>query len=317
MKRENGYIDISSIVGLDKEKYQGECGFNALLIDIISSPSGVLVKQEDNKQLVFRFKYNDEVYYFKYDCIDDGYSELFFEEICKELDIPCISYDLACIGQFYGVISKDYKIPGAKYISGKALLKNNSNSKKIETIKDLWQMNTLDMIWDSLECRYQSREDKEQIVADLMNKIVKMFIVDLLLGSADRHLENWEIIEYQDGKVDLQPAFDNGRMLRTSPEYLKPCMQVETEEMEQLNPYLLNNVTKFCKRSSKEFVDILINSLWVLEEENVRKVIERIEEKTGCLMPGVTMVGLIKATNVYLEFFKDTLGIYEIPKEGR
>ncbi len=169
-----------------------------------------MLKYELGKWFGFSFEYNDETYFFSFDGRSEEISSLIVEEICKDLEVPCVSYDLAKIGNLRGLVSKNFKKQNAKYILGKDILVD-AYIKDISYNEELLLYNNLEDIWAALEERYSAREDMPAIVEKLMNRIVDMFLIDILTGQADRGPNNWMIVEYDDGSVDLQPLFDNVR----------------------------------------------------------------------------------------------------------
>jgi len=112
MKRDNGFIILDNILNIDSTK-----NFIELYNSLSENPNIHIVKHcySPYEQLVFYFIYHGEKYYFKYDSFAPAYNELIAEEIASDLNIPHLHYDLASIGQFQGVLSKDYKKEDAKY----------------------------------------------------------------------------------------------------------------------------------------------------------------------------------------------------------
>lgn len=51
--------------------------------------------------------------------------------------------------------------------------------------------------------------DKQEII----DRFWDMFLVDCLIGNPDRHLDNWGIVQYNDGHTEFSPIFDCGSCL--------------------------------------------------------------------------------------------------------
>lgn len=317
MERINGYIDLCKILGIESKNYlENEETFKELTTKIISLPTG-LVKVTRMEQLVFRFSLDGEEYYFKFDAYANSYNELLFEEICRDLNIPSISYDLAILGDLKGVVSKNFKQKGAKYISGKEILQILPGFK-CQTTLECINENALDNIWAALEYRYQNHPNRVMVVQDIMRKIVKMFILDILTGGGDRNFNNWMIVEYNDGTVDLQPLFDNIRIFIADPDTVRLSMVTETVESEfNKNRLLQECLISFLTHSSEEFVQLFKSSLWVLRKENIENIIKRIEEKTKTPMPKGLVINYKKRAKEYLRFFDKILTFKETPQRKK
>lgn len=292
MKRINGYIDLCSLIGIEDCNYLDDPkSFDKLSKDIIKSDSAVITKYDCGKNLNFYFFYNGIKYYFKYDLIGNPYNELIVNEICKKLGIACVSYDLACLGNILGVISKDFKKSGCKYISGYEIIKNCyqkdvEGSNKEESVLYYIHRNSLEGIWHALEYRYKNHPKRAEIVKNIMNDIVKMFIVDILVGQVDRHLNNWYIVEDELGNAFLQPLFDDNRMLLKDPVMSSGLMSVENSNNLGFSNYYEEEIEDFLRDSSIEFIALLKEYLKVLEDSSIDEIIKNIEIKTGHAIPG-------------------------------
>ncbi len=168
----------------------------------------------------------------------------------------------------------------------------------------------LEDIWIALEKRYEKRENRDEIVKKLMEKIVDMFIFDILTGNPDRHMDNWIIVEYPSGKVDLQPLFDNARAFFNFPYLTKLGLPISKGESDfQPIITLEENLYLFLKVSSKEFVHRIYDSLWVLSEKNDINIIERIERKVKGPIPNeIKSIYKIK-WETYLDYFQEELNV--------
>lgn len=281
MKRIDGFIDIDELLKLKIPEMLRFERYEKLIERLKNVPNFNVVKSEtnyhyDNPLFVLRFEINGRLYYFKQDLASIPYYELVAEEIAHDLNLKCVSYDLAKLGRYNGVISENFKQDGAKYIMGEKLLKDfyKHNSFSLNSHNNL--MN----IWHVLETRYKDRNNMQEIVQNLMNGLVKLLIFDMITGQNDRHCGNWGIVEYQDGRVELQPIFDNSRMFLKLPSSHR--LELTTEDD---NYYLEDVLTNLYNVSTDEVKSFLLGSLWVINEDNIDNIIRRVEKKIACDMP--------------------------------
>lgn len=306
MIRKEGYIDIGKMleeIGVDTTSYYSIC----------KNPNVKLIGD-----ILFSFKYYEETYFFKTknDISINPYNELLVEELAKDFGIPCIEYDLAILGNDRGVLSKNFKRENINYISGRDILKKKIEYYDSNLDDDLFKVsrstrNSLDDIWDNLEIRYQFYLNKREIISHLMKQIVNIYLFDIISCQMDRHYENWEIME-SDNEINIAPIYDNERVLVYIDGSQVVNLGVDTTRM--YFEYLWDSIKKFQKVSSGEFTDIIKDKLWIISEENLYKVFERIEKKTGYPMPE-------KRKNFYLTNYQEhknrleqVLGIEDIKK---
>lgn len=287
MQRIDGFIDIGEILNIDSQ----DILYFEQLLKILKEHNKVkVVKVYDACQLVFSFKWNGEDYFFKYDSKFSPFNELVFDEICSDLNIECINYDLAIIGNFKGLISKSFVKKEAKIITGETILGDYYKDPDVQKMiqKDisadlsLFCFNTFQDIWPALDYRYRNRVDKEQVVQYLMENLVKMFLVDSLVGQVDRHEENWQVLECSNGDVKFHPLFDNIRILSM---HFPPLSESSFKVTSYKEYFLAENLREFIKISSQEFIDELANMLWVIKEDNLENIFERISKKIQYPMP--------------------------------
>ena len=290
MKGIKGYIDLNDLLNIKKGEKNSP---SELLKKILkSNTSAIARKVKNTNSFIFSFLYDKKEYFFKFDPTDSdtSYNELMAYHIANDLGLNCINYDLATIDGYNGVISKNYKEKGVKYISGYEILTN-----KFGCDATMWGKTTLEEIWLALEEYYKNKPNMQEIVATLMDEIVKMFLFDELVGQRDRHTKNWEIAEYPNGEIKLCPIFDNSRFLNCDIFDLKPLIKVDDNfEKNMYNDIMLGH---FLDISSSEYLDLLSSYLWVIREENINKIISQIEKETGFPMP-------VALKNKYQEHFK-------------
>lgn len=284
IKRLNGFINVDELLK--------EIGIKDTSISSLKFESRIKrIGNFYDEYIHFSFDYNGENYFYKYNKGVLLYNELVAEEIAKDFNIPCVSYDLAILNGFKGVISRNYKKNNVKYINALTLLENSFNGY-YEIDLDLDKYNNLDSIWTFLDYCYKDRENKLDITHHLMKQIVNMFLFDILSCQYDRHLLNWEIMEEQDN-INTSLLFDNERILKYTGDDATVSMSISEVEDENLWEAL----QKFQYLSSDEFSNLMSQKLWIISEENLIKIFERIEKKTKHFMPK-------EYKNFYLDRYK-------------
>lgn len=58
-------------------------------------------------------------------------------------------------------------------------------------------------------------------------------------------------------------------------------VDINDDDLTEKEDLLYKSLESFQKVSNENYVDIIKNKLWVIGEENLNKVFERIEKKTG------------------------------------
>ncbi len=311
LQRNEGFINIDEILGLPFIT-----SFEELLENLKNNKNVNIIKNSNNPdrgvQLVFSFKYKEEEYFYKYDYAREPfkvspYNELVAGEIAEDLFIPHVDYDLAVVGGFKGAISKNFRRNNVKYLSGKEFLSNNHPLGSQEETSTL---NNLEDIRIALEECYGRNPDYQNKVTEFMKKVVNMFIFDLLTGQTDRGYSNWWVVEYPDGKLDLQPLFDNMRILvlhhylatERYPEVSKLLLRFNRD----ISRFFEDNLEAFLEYSDEEYVNLFYNSLWVISQENIQKIFTRIEKKCGYPMPEKLKQFYLKEFDVQLNFLTET-----------
>ena len=230
-------------------------------------------KMLDDKMQHIIFYIDGVKYYFKHiNDKKDIYSELIAEELAKDFGIDCAHYDLANYRGLKGVISEDF-IKDDKYISLNDIV--NDYYGKEETAN---AHNNLIDIWSALDFRYKD----ENISNELMEEIVNMFIFDVLVAQGDRHLNNYGILE-NETEIKIAPLFDNTYILSDLVINhgwfslgVDKDQNIYADDFDDSKDKIL---VKFLKESSSEYMDLLESKLWIISEENIDKVLKRVEDK--------------------------------------
>lgn len=276
MTRKEGFIEV--------DKMLQEAGIDTTGFDTILASPLVHIIKDNTTGIHFSFKYEGETYFYKHSfyiknglkIVINSYNELVAEELSKDFGISCIDYDLAILNSNQGVLSKNYKQEGIIYISGNELLQefvNNAHGRRY---------NTLENIWDALEYHYQNHQNKRAIISGLMKQIVNIYLYDIITCQIDRHSKNWEIMEKEDNR-NIASLYDNSMILESKEENAVVSLGIDFIWADYES--LWESIKQFQKVSSEEFTNIIKEKLWIISEENLNKVFERIEAKTGYPMP--------------------------------
>lgn len=213
-------------------------------------------------------------YYFKIIySVKDIYNELISEEIAKDFNIPCVHYDLADYNGMIGVICENFMKNNDTYIPMSRILDDTFSN-----LNNTSYHNNLTDIWTAIDKRYKNQKITEKIV----NQVVNVFIYDILIANIDRHSDNFGIIENGEN-VSLTPLFDNEKILsELSLLYGGYSLGVDEEDhkffeidLEPEEKYLM----KFLNVSSNEYKELLKSKLWIIDEDNIERIFERIEDR--------------------------------------
>lgn len=275
MRRIEGFIDVDKMlkdVNADAEEVS-----QALTKDdaSLADDDFMQILYSAKNYVLFKFDYYDETYYYKCNSYYLPYNELVANELARDFGFPVVEYDLAILGGKRGVISKNFRKEDATYISGEKLLLscgyNDANN------------NNLEDIWYALENRYENHSNKREIVEKLMNRVVSLFIFDILICQDDRHSSNWEIEEHGND-IDIAPIYDNESMLSKSGNYAFLSLSIDREH-NKLSSNIRKNLELFQQISDKSFTNLIKDKIQIISDENLESVFKRVEDKIGYSMP--------------------------------
>lgn len=267
MKRIEGFVNIDEMLR--------DIGLNT--IDIYDKKENDLIKYGiiGVSKIAFSFNYNNDEFFYKYKNNIIPYNELIANELLKDFNLPHIEYDLATFGTKKGVISKNYKNNNFNYIYGEEILLNFWNDDRY-----IEEHNNLDDIWDALEYRYHNYENKREIISHLMNRIVQIYIFDIITCQSDRHSQNWEIME-SENLIDIAPIYDNERIFLSNGKSAFISLTMNDD----FNQNILSSIKDFKQVSSEKYANLIREKLWIISDENLHSIFERIENKTEYPMP--------------------------------
>lgn len=137
------------------------------------------------------------------------YAELIFEELAKQVDIPCAHYDLVKYKCKNGVLSQNVINENESLVLMNDLL---NCSKREHDIGDDQNIHVEDAI-NAFHTFYEEYNDfSKEDFKKMSNDFINMTIFDIYTMSTDRHAENMGIIFSVEGNKSsarLAPMFDN------------------------------------------------------------------------------------------------------------
>ena len=248
------------------EKYRNEDGF--IDINSLIEMESTKIKYLNRVKTKFCLTINEGRYFFKpVKHREYLYRELIAEELAKDFNIPCAHYDIAVFNDFTGVISKD-------------IFKKYDNHFYLSQLLITEKYNNLEDIWDMLLLSYRD----ESIVEKLMKQLVDIFMFDVLIGNTDRHSENMELLENENG-VNFSPIYDNLFMLKVDAmKYGIYSLTVDRDDTESKIRHDENSnlLYRFLNVSDRSYEEIFKSKLWIISEENISKAISRVEKRIKC-----------------------------------
>lgn len=167
------------------------------------------VSPEDLEQLGtkekfwFNFKGGNVRWLFKYSRENTGehWSEKVAEELCKELGIPHVKYEMAQMNERYGIVSPNVIPEQCRMVMGNEVLHKDSPSTYPEPVKDTQQFvrikeHTVQRVLGCFDIsKISPPKDWDSI--DGLNAgdvFCGYLMLDALISNQDRHHENWAIV---------------------------------------------------------------------------------------------------------------------------
>ena len=255
------------------------------------------INREKGTDDAFEYTYNGKRYLYKKSKSKNYLYELLAEKIANRLDIPCCHYILTYKDGIADVSSEMFDT--TNYISLREVLRDAYgkvtyfglfDEKRIDGLYK--SKNNLEDIWFALEKRYGLRKNGQQIVSDLMNQIVKVFLFDALIGNSDRHTENIGFID--DGvNISLAPIFDNDYMLSDCAVYDNDySIFVDSDDYFAKVDFIgsinddeqPNTLKKFFDISASEYKDEMNEMLSIISIETLEEIYDELNSE-GVIIP--------------------------------
>ena len=205
--------------------------------------------------------------------------------------MPHATYDLAIHKKRKGVLTKDFRKKDKKYVNGLSILEEYFKHNKSDDSDYLsMKYNNLDDIWNALEYRYKDKPNKKEIVSKLMNQLVDLLIFDILVANSDRTYNNYQIEEGEDD-INLAPIFDNEGVLYNC-NNISFYVEDSNNNLRNSNPYV--ELEKFLDYGDSAYINRIKDKLWIISDDNIEKVYEKISRKTGFEIPDGLAVDYMK-----------------------
>lgn len=290
IKRINGFINLDDYF---KNKYD----LSKISIDVLDN-NKLIKPAYGSSQLLFWFDYFYNNVLFKSGNVDSAYIELINEEFIKNIGLDSAHYDLAIFNDYIGNISYDFKIKDYVYkdlyyilsMYYNYIILNNKQTYNLSSFCDIDEasskLNNLNDIRFALEYYYRKNKNREDIVQNLMDNIIKLFIYDLFMNQSDRHCSNIMICEnINDNKdVTLAPIYDFSDSLYRRKKYNQSIVP-------SINNYNKNSnsnkdiLISFLNIEHFRYQDILFYYLNTLTPDKLLKTINRIEIRCNTKIP--------------------------------
>lgn len=207
-------------------------------------------------------EYQNNIYYLKYvKYLYTLYNEMLAEFLAKDYGVNVTYNDIFTFDGNYGMMSKEIKNNNDLYIPMTDIIEDYQNN-----LEDIWYV----------LCK---KYNDQNIVRQLMDKIVNLFIFDALLSNSDRHVENYGLIK-NDKKISLAPIFDNECILSSLEGYYS--LGIDSSDYE--NDQGIHFLSKFLEISDSRYIELIESKLWIISSENILGTIEKIEKRIGSSM---------------------------------
>ena len=237
--------------------------------------SGIVKKAAECTSLAYWINLDNQSYLFKTcDSKKEIVCNLLVQKIASEEQISVVETRFATLGYYFGELSKNYRKKDCNYLMGSQILHEYylflQKEKRltelpifqIENLPEeeiLDQMNNLETIWQALNFHYTALHyiNKNQIVAEIMEDLVKRFCIDFLTMQKDRYNENWEIEEnIQTNHATLTPLFDSNQSFSIFD--FSPKMGVIDNSYTHNSTALLKNFLSFSEHATVEYFKNLV-----------------------------------------------------------
>lgn len=192
----------------------------------------------------FRFNHDDDTaWLFKYSRPNTGehWSEKIAERLCNSLAIPHAEYQLATLGEKFGVVSKKLVGSDFRLVMGNEVLHGQApgvypvpevSPTKYTKVRE----HTIARVMYCLDKTGVNPPETSYDLEDLNagDVFCGYLMLDALIGNQDRHHENWAIIlDQTTGSRFLCPSYDHAASLGRELTDEKRAMKLNTKDVNQ------------------------------------------------------------------------------------
>lgn len=191
----------------------------------------------------------------------EAYGEILAKEIAVLLNMPCADYMLAKFNyehdnlhdfkNSYGVITPSFLkenerlVPMGEIISSvynQSIESNNYmqelfDTQGIEKGIAINRLNNLEDIWSILDIYFKDYPNKQEIVQNIVEHFVKLYLFDVITLQGDRHIWNFGIIINKKTKeVRPAPIYDNSNIFSLNRPKITSFLNVLNSKIDNSNP---------------------------------------------------------------------------------
>lgn len=237
----------------------------------------MLIDNFQGSHVIYNFKLDDELYYFKEVPNRELVLELISQTCAHLLGIEYLEQSVAILNDKYGLLSKSYLNKNEKSYNLYSLmqdyffyyLQGEDEDNELSYYESMKKLNNLHDIWFALEAKYHNQET----VQTLMNSITNIFIFDMLLSESDRTLKNIQIIEGENG-VRVAPLSDTSSTFSDGDVKLN----VDQDDSHSTN---LNKINKFLSYSDISYKEKFYDFYDALCTTGIENIIEATKNEYG------------------------------------
>lgn len=331
LQRNNGYIDLNT--------YFLSC--YGIEVHTLKDLEGIISLEQLGSRNKFWFDFlgMKAMYKEQYQGTLEAYAELVIAELIQMMAVPHLKaadYDLASLTYdgvpSYGVVTRNFKKEHCQYLTGSDIIvsvynqyiKNNPTLLKefgVEGLSEaavLNQVNNFEDLWAIFSMYFSGYDQRDEIVANLMDSLVSLYMFDALTIQGDRHSDNWSIEINENHEVSLAPIYDSSNSLnfnrkkavdllitnfqayhtmnaikkprlfrRMLGQVYHPSTLFTVQPREDLKKKMscLDVLEDFISLSSSQYQDRLFQMIAFFKEGGLEKVYQEIERKIGQPVP--------------------------------
>lgn len=228
-----------------------------------------------------------------------AYKELLYSKIIKELKKQSVSYDLAKIGDKYGVITSSFNPENYPIYSFEDILKwyvnDEAEQKELYNLEDLKKI--MPLFLGTLSQDYTK---------DLDNSLTLQYLFQILFGNSDLNPTNIEIMIAE--KPKMVPFYDFADYGKISPNDKEGIFYKFNHNRQKKRIPVNEEIKTFLKTANSENLRLIKEYLEQIKTFNLDSYITEIEETTNYKIPFITQMVLKK------EIIDNTLALERIMK---
>lgn len=266
LKRYNsGFINLDSLLNISFSQIE-----KSNHVHYLNKEHYIIEFENNNNKLIYKMQ----------NSIKRCYNELLAYQLASFYNINCAFYDLATLDGTIGVLTINYKKAGVTYCSFTDLMADFG----IDVNELVFSIQSnLENIWAILEKKFRDYANKEYIVKNLLDELIKIYCFDILICNSDRHLNNLELAEDKiNNKYNIAPIFDHTLSLELG-ENVYSNIGVKYGTGKGLSHYSV--LKDFLEVSSEDYQNMFIEMNENFTLDLLNESLSNIEKQTGCMIP--------------------------------